>query len=279
MLHRVRIVVLAMLVVGGAACPAYTVLSSGDRELLEKAHGGEVLYLKQSMYVGMFYDDDRYELVHARRFNELTYLQTIEGESIPPPSTGAIIPAGTRVRIERLEWPTGDVVFRRPLYTPRYTTWIWLRVAAERGSDVTIERPKRSVMLLPAGINDAETFNEWFRASLTVEDPNPWLFSLPEEQRLAIEQKRAVPGMTYEALTAALGFPDQIQRGAGGDGTEIVRYGPALVTLVDGVVVGAENAPPAAAAPAPGPNVQPSETPPEAPPEPEAPPIASEPTG
>lgn len=220
-----------------AGCPSYSVIPDVDRAKLETDHGGELLFFRQSMYVGQFYDDDRYRLVHPRRFEELTYLRTVEGDAIPPAAAEGIIPAGTRVRVERIEWPTGEVVFRRPLYTPRYTTWVVLRVAADRGPEVTVEREQRHILLLPGGIVDGESFDLWFDASLTQEDPNPWLLSLPEEQQHAISLKRAVAGMDYDALTAALGFPDSITRDVVEGGTrEVAIFGAVSVVLKDGVV-------------------------------------------
>jgi hypothetical protein len=232
-----RALLIALLCASSLGCPSYTVLADADRSTIDKNHKGELLFLKQSMYVGMFYDDDRFKLVHPRRFEELTYLQTIEGDSIPPPPAEGIIPAGTRVRVEKIEWPTGDAVFRRPLYTPRYTTWIVLRVAADRGSDVTVEREHRHILLLPAGIGDSEIFDQWFTASLTQDDPNPWIVSLPQEQQNAILLKQAIPGMTYEALTSALGFPDTVTRDVEGEHTrEVAVYGATSVVMEDGVV-------------------------------------------
>ena len=215
-------------------CQSYAVIPDESRARLDEAHEGELLYVKQSLYAGRFYDDDRYRLLHARRFEELTYLLDAEGQPIPPPPANEIIPAGTRVRVERIEWPDGDAVFRRPIYTPRYTTWIFLRVASGPGDDVTFEKSERHIMLLPGGISDEATFNEWFEAALTRTDPNPWLRSLPEVQRVAIDLKRVEVGMTYEALTAAMGFPDSI--GRNGDGSEAAFYGTTVVTLRDGIV-------------------------------------------
>ena len=220
-----------------SACPSYTVVNDVDREQLERAHHGQLLFFRHSLYVGQFYDDDRYRLVHDRRFEELTYLRTVEGDPIPPPGAEGIIPAGTRVRVERLEWPSGEVVFRRPLFTPRYTTWVVLRVAADRGPEVTVEREQRHILLLPGGIVDGESFDLWFDAALSAEDPNPWLLSLPEEQQHAIGLKRAVPGMDYDALTAALGFPDTITRDlVEGSTREVAVFGAVSVVLQNGIV-------------------------------------------
>ena len=259
-----RLVLAAAAVALSSACPNYSVIPDDDRREIENHHLGALLFFKQSMYVGQFYDDDRYRLVHPRKFEELTYLQTIEGDAIPPPPAEGIIPAGTRVRVESIEWPTGDVVFRRPLYTPRYTTWIMLRVARERGPEVTVERDQKHILLLPGGIEDAETFDEWFDASLTKDDPNPWLLSLPEDQQRAIATKKPVKGMHYEALCAAIGYPDRITRNVvDGVTVETGAWGSTTVTLKDDVVddVSVTKAgAPAAAQPS-------SDAPPDAPPD------------
>ncbi len=224
-----------------AGCQSYTVIPDEGRARLDEAHQGELLYVKQSLYAGRFYDDDRYRLLHARRFEELTYLLDAEGQPIPPPPANEIVPAGTRVRVERIEWPDGDAVFRRPIYTPRYTTWIFLRVASAPGEDVTFERSERHIMLLPGGISDEATFNEWFDSALTRTNPNPWLRSLPDVQRVAIARKEPTVGMTYEALTSAMGFPDRITHGVDsvehGD-IEVAQYGALRVQLKDGLVIG-----------------------------------------
>ena len=220
-------------------CQSYAIISDEDRRHVDGEHAGELRYLKQSMYSGQFYDDDRFRLVHPRRFEELTALETLDGEPIPPPPAEEIIPAGTRVRVESIEWPTGDVVFRRPLFTPRYSTWIILRVARARGDGVTLERDQKHILLIPGGIEDAATFDQWLDASLAKEDPNPWLLSLPQDQQNAIATKRVLRGMSYDALTTSIGFPDKLAREEQ-DGVTIQTgtWGPMVVTLKDGVVDG-----------------------------------------
>jgi hypothetical protein len=220
-------------------CASMGVVSGVEQKQLNQQHEGELLFLKQSVYAGRFYDDDRYQLVHARRFEELTYLLNAEGEPITPPKATEIIPAGTQVRVERIAWPDGETIFRRPLYTPRYTTWVYLRVARGRGNnnEITFERESTHIMLLPGGIKDAATFNEWFSATLTTTDPNPYLRSLPETQRVAIDRKMVEPGMDYTALTSALGFPDRIRHEQRGEHLlEVTTYGKTEVVLIDGIV-------------------------------------------
>jgi hypothetical protein len=220
-----------------SGCADAAIVPAPDRLLIETKLEGSLRFLHQSMFAGSFYDDDRYRLLHPRRFEELTYLLDAEGQPIAPPAASEVVPVGTRVRIEEIEWATGDEIFRRPLYTPRYTTWVWLRVARDRGREASIERDERYILLLPGGITDAATFDQWLDASISAEDPNPWLLSLGDAERAAVLQKRAVVGMDYRTLTAAMGYPDRISRSeTDGHTQERAAYGKQQVELVDGRV-------------------------------------------
>jgi len=234
------VAVLAGSPLGSLGCASYAKIPDVQRDRINAAHDGQLVWLKQSLYVGAFYDDDRYQLVHPNRFDALTYLKTAEGDPILPKPPEGIIPAGTRVRIERIEWPTGEAIFRRPLYTPRYTTWIFLRVARDRG-DTTFERDKKHILLMPSGVGDEGAFESWLARTFSTTDTNPWIRSLPREQQLGLAQKRAVIGMHYDALTSSMGFPDRITRRQVDDGgslrtVEIAVYGPLSVVLDNGVV-------------------------------------------
>lgn len=199
-----------------------------------------MLWLQQSMYVGPFYDDDRYRLLDPRRFEELRYLRNAEGDVIQPPAASGIVPAGTRVRLEKIDFPTGDKVWRRPLYTPRYTTWLQLRVARDRG-DVTLERQQKHILLLPAFLKDQKGFEQWLDSMLTEEDPNQMIRDLPADQREGIDTKTPVVGMTRKTLTMALGYPDRMRsetqaRGDTEVQVEVAVYGATSVVLENGEV-------------------------------------------
>lgn len=234
---RTPMSLVALLVVVSTGCPSYTQIAEPERAEIDGVRAGELLWLRQSLYYGQFYDDDRFTLVYPRRFEEIAYLRTVEGDVISPPPAKGIIPVGTRVRVEKIEWPTGEAVFRRPLYTPRYATWVILRVARDRG-DTYLERDTRHILLLPGGIPDRETFDSWFGAFFSEEDPNAWLLRMPEAVRAGVFEKRPVVGMDYDTLTAAMGYPDRLTREGGDDGTtEVAIFGPVSVVLEEGVVV------------------------------------------
>lgn len=233
---------LGVATLGSVGCPTYTAIPDDVRLKLEERHEGQIFWLQQSLYVGQFYDDDRYRLVQARAFDQETYLRTAEGDPIYPPPADGIIPAGTRVRLVRIAWPTGDAVFARPLYTPRYATWLTLRVAMDRG-DTLLERDAPHILLMPSGVKNADVFNLLLGTALSREDPTPWLNSLAAPIRRGVLEKRPVIGMDEKALFAAMGLPDRIHRrqvpGPRGLTTAAeAQYGPLVVRLKGGLVTG-----------------------------------------
>lgn len=224
-----------------AGCPGYTDLPHGTMRAVQETREGKLFWLQQSMFVGQFYDDDRYDLVDTRRFEETRYLLNAEGDAITPLPAQAVVPAGTRVRVTAVAFPTGDHVFRRPIYTPRYSTWIYLKLARERG-DVRIERDRPAILLAPSYLQSQAEFDQWFSAVLSEADPNPRIRALPEPVRRGIDEKKPVEGMPYDILTMAMGFPDRVTREEQlRDGVattvEVAIFGATSVVIEDGKVV------------------------------------------
>ncbi|MCP4499902.1 MAG: hypothetical protein GY822_08060 [Deltaproteobacteria bacterium] len=224
-----------------SACPSYTLLSEVQQRSLREKFEGQLLWLTQSMYVGEFYDDDRFQLLFPRSFDEIPYLRNLDGETISPPPSDGILPVGTRVRIERVTFPTGQEVFKRPIFTPRYVTWVKLRVAAGRG-DTSLMKEAPHILLVPVSLSTEERFSSWLDRALAEQDPNPWLSALSPEIRAGVLEKKPVLGMRSKALEAAMGpFDRKSSASIELDGkerrAEVALWGKIRVTLVDDVVV------------------------------------------
>ncbi|MBL93360.1 MAG: hypothetical protein CMH56_16290 [Myxococcales bacterium] len=221
-------------------CQGHTKLKGNEQASIKANLEGQALWLHQSLFAGQFYDDDRYQLVHPRRFDNLTYLKNAEGEIISPPPAQSVIPTGTRVRVEKIEFPTQNNIIKRPLFTPRYTPWIYLRVAKARG-DTLMERDHIHILLPPGGLTSQKAFEMWFTSILNSEDPNPWLNKLGSAFREAIFTKRPAMGMDHRALTAAMGMPDRLlqkpSQKVGGTSTDVAIYGAMSIVLENGRVV------------------------------------------
>lgn|GEM_PF-848217 len=191
-----------------AGCPSYTLLSEVQQRSLKESYEGKLLWLHQSMHVGQFYDDERFQLMFPRAFEDIPYLRNLDGETVTPPPADGVLPVGTRVRIEEVQFPTAQAVFGRPLMTARYTTWVRLRVAAGRG-DTTLMKKAPHILLLPASLATEQRFSAWLESAISEEDPNPWLSSLDDDVRQGVLDKRPVVGMSSRAVLAAMGPYDK----------------------------------------------------------------------
>jgi hypothetical protein len=224
-----------------AGCPSHLNMSEASQASIATQIKGQSLWLKQSLYGGPFYDDDRFRLAHARKFEELTYLRTPDGDIILPPPSDEIIGVGTRVKIEKIEWPTGMNIFKRPIFTPRHCPWLYLRVARDRGQ-VTMNRDHLYILLVPDQVHDDKSFREWLEGILSSQDTNNWLMNLDKNERDGVLKKQALVGMSSESLMAALGQPDQLRRESVRQGErnitkEVAIFGPTIVILEDEKVV------------------------------------------
>jgi hypothetical protein len=229
--------VVALLLVSG--CVHQMELSRQTMKKIDGLATGKSFWLKQSLYAGPFYDDDRFTLLHASSFDELTYLKMPDGATILPPKPSFIIPVGTRVTITAIEWPDWNNFVKRPIFTPRHLPWMKMTVAMQRGQ-VSLMRPETFIFLLPVESDNSRHFESWFLSIFSDKDTNPWLLGLKPEVQNAVLGKRAMAGMSREALRAALGDPGSWSNETSDEGAattkEIAHYAKQVVVLEDGVV-------------------------------------------
>ena len=136
-----------------------------------KSSSEQSYWAKQSFYAGIFFDDDRYGFLSPIPFEKLTCLKSLSGDYIIPPASNELVVFGTRVTIQKIEWPTQLNTIRRPLLTPRHVPWIYMTVAQDRGS-VTINRDKTYIMLVPEEIRSEEALFKWLSNYFSKEDNN-----------------------------------------------------------------------------------------------------------
>jgi len=227
------------------ACTSHIKIPDSVQRQINAEINGKIFWLKQSLYAGPFYDDNRYQLLHSRPFEELKYLKTPDGDYILPPPAKEIIPTGTKVVIEKIEWPTKMTMFKRPLLTPRQWPWVYLRLARDRGP-VTVYCDKSFIFILPAHVINEKSFHAWQNNFFSKDNTNDWLLSLDASIRTGILTKKPVVGMDSGALLAALGEPDQIKRELVSQESkkitkETATYGPIIVILENGRITKFEN--------------------------------------
>lgn len=183
-------------------------ISEADQVRAEHALDGQARFLRVATYLGPLWSDTGKAFLTDRPAAEIDLVETPGGKPIPPPAFERILPPGTPVRIQSVEFPTTFVMSERVLVTPRYHPWVFLQVEGER-------RP--CVIVLPQEVKNAEDVQAELERLLTTDDPRPALAELPSEVRELVLRKEAGPGMSTRALEMSWGLPDRkrIDRPAG----------------------------------------------------------------
>jgi hypothetical protein len=184
-----------------ASCATPSLLPAEGRETVVRALSRQPRYLRVAVYVGPFFGDGSRVLLSDRPISELSLLESSGGQPILPPAPTRILPPGTPVFVDSVQFPTGATLWSRPVTTPRYNPWLLASVEGER-------RP--AVLVLSSESRSAEDVVAEVGRVLTADDPTTILAALPESVRDAIREKALVEGMTRQAAAMAWGFPDRI---------------------------------------------------------------------
>lgn len=188
--------------VGVAGCAGRTRVPDEDRARLERELPGRTLYLRHAMYLGDFWSDPHKAFLSDGVPGEIPFLADTEGKPIDPGPARQIVPAGTRVRVIRLELPTSWAVTTRGPLTPRFNPWLLLEVAGLPA------RPTPTMVLRP-NLSSATDVEEELDRYLSKDDPAPVLAAMPPDVVRAIQEKRLVEGMGAEAVAMAWGYPER----------------------------------------------------------------------
>ncbi len=195
------------LLVAFAGCASYTKLAPEDRARLERDLTGResAKYLRLSYFVTPFFGDASKKLLTSVPPDEVRLLNHPDGSPVNPGAVEKILPAGRKVRIVKVEFPTSWIVVERIPYTPRHQPWVYLEVEGE---------PKAQAFILPLapGINTHEKFVAELGRYLTDQDPARVMEAWNESVREAVRTKTAVTDMPVEALEMAWGFPELIRK-------------------------------------------------------------------
>jgi len=191
-----------------AACTPPATLPDAERARVDAELPGQQRYLRVAAYAFPLWGDTTKLLLTDQPAAELDLVETAGGEPIPPPPVVRILPPGTPLRIEKLEFPTAWLIAERVLMTPRYHPWAYVRAAGE---------PRPYVIVLSQTAASLEDVRAELDRLLAADDPSPALAALPQEQRDAVLHKQATEGMGPRALELAWGWPERkkIDRPAG----------------------------------------------------------------
>lgn len=184
-----------------ACVTAQVALQPEESARLERGLAGEERFVRVSLYVTpFFFGDATRRLVTAVPPEQVRLLENPNASPVNPGKVERIIPAGTAVRITRVEFPTAFVMQERVLYTPLTL------VGVSRGGGYAQERTALRAGARPGSQDSAEFHAEVDRYLSSMTSGPPW--REPARRHVeAIATKTARVGMTGEALEIGLGLP------------------------------------------------------------------------
>lgn len=237
-MSRMRVAAAAAICLMLGACPAETLLSLQDQESIQKQQANRTYFLRQSCFVGPFFSYDDRLLLSERGLDEKVLVESVDGEPILPAEPVAIVPFGTKVKVQSVEFPTSAVVTGRRLKSPRYFTWVYLSIEGR-------SEQKPLVLVLTNEMRTTPDFEKALGLFLVSEDPRLAFAGWPPETLQAVEEKKVLPGMRWDALLRSRSHPDKVERSQQGSlRVEKWYYSPQRwVLLEDDTVKSAEGFP------------------------------------
>ncbi len=199
---------LLLLAAAAIACAPRAVIPDPERDRVRRELTGEQRWLRVACYAAPLWGDTSKVLLSDQPLDELDLVESTGGTPIPPPKAERILPPGTAVRIADVEFPTGWIIARRVVMSPRYHPWVIVEVPGDA-------RPY--VVVLSQTAASFDDVRQELDRILTKDDPSSALAALPEEQRAAVSKKALVEGMGPRAVEMAWGLPEleRIDRPAG----------------------------------------------------------------
>jgi len=191
-------------------CAGNSTLPENDRIALQGELIAHSRYLKIAMRVAPFFQDTGAWFLSDRALDEVDLIDDPAGHPVPPgTSTGILLP-GTRLRIDRIEFPTGFVIAQRVLYSPRYNPWVYLVPADGQSSANTLSSGKPFILVLPQRMKSRDDVLAELDRFLSRDDIAVVFRALPPQFQEAIAQKSVIAGMGPEEVEMAWGYPERI---------------------------------------------------------------------
>jgi hypothetical protein len=183
-----------------SACTPRAVIPDAEREKVRTELEGKPRWLRVAVYVAPFWEDRSKLLLSDAPLADLDLVERPDGTPLPPPPAERILVPGTPLRLVEVEFPTGWIIAKRVVVSPRYHPWALLEQAGEKRTPVLV------LSQTDVSLDDVKT--ELDRI-LATDDPSSLFAALPIEQRDAISRKELVEGMSPRAVEMAWGFPER----------------------------------------------------------------------
>ena len=110
----------AIMALAMTACASYTQLPPKAQAVIGLRHVGRSVELRSSCYYGPLYDENEKWLLSPYPFAVTSHLVDWDDQPLHPDGQLGVIPAGTRLIIDKIEFPTGWGLAQR-MSQPRAT--------------------------------------------------------------------------------------------------------------------------------------------------------------
>ncbi len=205
---RHALLLCSLLALACATAPNLRIPEADQDRSRRELTGSGPWFLRVACFVSPLWGDTEKAFLTDQPANELDLVEKPDGTPIAPPQAERVLPPGTAVRVQAVEFPEPFVMAQRVLVTPRYHPWVYLHMEGER-------RPL--VIVLPQDVRSYDDLRAELERYLTRDDPRPALAALPPEDRERVLRKDAAAGMSARALEMAWGLPSRkvVDRPAG----------------------------------------------------------------
>jgi hypothetical protein len=183
-----------------SACTPRVVVPDATREQVHAELDGKVRFLRVATYATTFWEDRSKVLLSDAPLADLDLVERPDGAPVPPPPAERILLPGTAVRIREVEFPTGWIIAKRIVVTPRYHPWALLELDGDK---------RTPVLVLSQTAASFDAIRTELERILSTDDPSSLFAALPQEQRDAIARKELVEGMSPRAVEMAWGLPER----------------------------------------------------------------------
>ena len=193
----------ALLLIGCTTTQVF-IPSEARPGLVRQLEGAE-RFLKVSCFATPFFGDASKKLLTPVAPDEVRLLDNPDHTPIFPGAVEQTFPAGTLVRIKKVEFPSSFTMTERIFFTPRTLVWLYLDLAG------TPRGTYPYVLVLRPGLTDEIGFLAEVERYLTQIDPAARLLAFTDPVREAVRSKRAILDMPADALEMAWGYPESKQ--------------------------------------------------------------------
>ncbi|HYO54114.1 hypothetical protein [Archangium sp.] len=247
-MKRLLTLLVPVLLALATGCASQTLLGAEDRTKLQRdltTGPTSVRYLKASSYITPFFGDASKRLLTPYPPEEVRLLNDTKGNPINPGVVQALVPAGSKARILKVEFPTAWVLAERVLYSPRTQPWVYLDVeGAPPGPPV--------ILVLSPQLKTKEDVLAELDRHLVEHDPAQRIVKFQARFQEAIRQKKVLESMPEAAVEMSWGAPERIRRELNGQQVLQEWMYPGdkrRVYITDGLVTRVDEGTPAAAKP------------------------------